>query len=638
MRKPHVLKGIARNTTPEYIIYYDTESYVETEISPEEIDRALNGEKVTKPHKLYLIVACFKRKREQWKVYTEENGLNHSFWGDVVNFGGKRKKTVWVIAHNARYDTIVSDGVRELVKRGYKVYAFSDDNPFFIKLENEQTGKKLILMSSTNIFKNSLRELGEIFGIKKGEIDYAGEELEKAVEYCRTDVEILKEAMEKYIQFIKDENLGNFSITVAGQAFNAYRYRFMTHDIYIHSNGRAITLEREAYAGGRTEAFKVGEIRKKVYCYDVNSMYPYIMKKFLFPTRLLTVKKKLTFDEARDLIEKGYLIISRCKIRTEKPVFFKKAGKLIFPVGTFTTTLSTPELIYGIEHRLITEIGESAIYEAGPIFRGYVDYFYNKRLEAKANKDKVRDLLFKLFLNSLYGKFGQKSYDWEIIEECDPAEIGEERILDMDTGKRYTVKKFGGHIFKRNDDEFAESFNSFPAIAAHVTAYARMTLWNYMEIAGQENVYYCDTDSLFVNEEGRKRLESSGVVDGKKLGALKLEKEADLLVIHGVKDYVFGDKVKMKGINKGAVKIDDNHYAVVIWRGLSKYIKNGFTTGYENEVMIKELRREYDKGYISNGKVYPLVMEGDKIVCRGLTIKLDNRQTLIYAYKNLLIL
>jgi len=634
MRRPHLLKGNARNTIPQYVVYFDSESYVETEISDEEIQRALNGEKVTKPHQLYLIVACFKRKKEQWKVYTEVNGLQQSFWEDVANFGSKRIKTVWVIAHNAKYDVIVTDGIRELIKHGYKVYAFSDDNPFFVKLEHEN-GKKIVLMSSTNIYKNSLRELGKIFGLEKGEIDYSGDNLQKSIEYCKRDVEILKVAMERYIQFIRDENLGNFSITVAGQAFNAYRHRFMEHAIYIHADERAIRLEREAYAGGRTEAFRIGKVEGKVYCFDVNSMYPFVMQEYPYPTRLLTVKKSLSIQECKELIEKGYLIISRCNIKTNEPVFFKKAGKLVFPVGTFTTTLCTPELKYAIENNLISAIGESAIYEAEYIFKAYVDYFYSKRLEAKQNGDKVRDLLFKLFLNSLYGKFGQKSDTWEIIGECDPAIIEEEHILDADTGRRYTIKKFGGHMFKKNDDEFNEAFNSFPAIAAHVTAYARMTLWKYMKTAGRENVYYCDTDSLFVNEEGRKRLESSGVVDGKKLGALKLEKEADSLTIHGVKDYVFGDKVKMKGVNKGAVKIDENHYAVVLWRGLSKYIKNGFTTGYENEVIIKELKREYDKGYVSGGVVYPLVMEEDKI-CLDLPKRLDNRETLMNAYKNLL--
>ncbi|GAF92934.1 unnamed protein product, partial [marine sediment metagenome] len=39
---------------------------------------------------------------------------------------------------------------------------------------------------------------------------------------------------------------------------------------------------------------------------------------------------------------------------------------------------------------------------------------------------------------------------------------------------------------------YGECFNSFPAIAAEVSAYARMYLYKLMKQAKFENVFYCD--------------------------------------------------------------------------------------------------------------------------------------------------
>jgi uncharacterized protein YeeX (DUF496 family) len=618
MRKPHILKENRRNDIPEKIVFFDSESYVNTEISEEDIQKAEGGDKVVKKHRLYLIVGCFKggRKREDWRTYTgDQEEIQWNFWKDVDSFSTKNKKT-WVFAHNAKYDVLATGAISTLVDLGWTVTGFSDDNPFFIRLYHTLTKRQLVIISSTNYYKESLRDLGRTFGLAKMEIEYESCEVEKAIPYCRRDVEILKLAMEKFIEFVEHENLGNFSITIAGQAFNAYRHRFMEHEIYIHSYLNALKLEREAYAGGRTEAFRIGQINENVYYYDINSMYPYVMKTYHYPVRLLSHRKNISIDTLKSFIfDKHYLIIAKVKVNTDKPVFFKKTGKLIFPVGTFETVLSTPELLYALKWDMLEEVLEANIYEGAEIFKNYVDYFYTKRMEAKKQKNEVLTKLYKLFLNSLYGKFGEKNNHYEKIGEADPKIISVEKVYNADTDEFYYIKTFGGGIFRKNNDpDNMESMNSFPAIAAHVTAYARMKLWEVIETAGLENVYYCDTDSVFVNKEGSIRLIQAGLIDNYELGKLKLEKKSSGMEIYGVKDYVFCGKTKLKGVPKNAKKISENKYAVTVWRGISKYLKKGQLNEYENEVMIKELKRNYNKGQIYDEIVKPINYVNNEII------------------------
>jgi len=596
---------------PENIIYFDSEARVEMD-DTQYIDQVLAGDTVEKEHDTFLICACFSRRsRDRWEDYHGKN-FKRRFWRAVDTWTQEGRKT-WIMAHNAKYDTLAAGAVYWLVRMGYKVISFSDDNPFLMKLHKpgKTKGKTIMIVSSTNYYKNSLAELGDIFGLPKLEAAFNAP-LAEAITYCRRDVEILKLAMDHFIEFITREDLGNFAQTIAGQSFMSFRHRFMQHDIYIHADPRALAIERAAYSGGRTEAWIMGPAPEKTFVLDVNSQYPAVMLEHIYPVMLKTIRNRLDLDTAAAMIRDGLLLVGECEIDTPDPIFPVKAGRLIFPVGRFETTLTTPEISAGISRGIIRGMKNVCVYEGERLFAGYVDYFYNARLQAKAAGDRVHDLMYKLFLNSLYGKFGQRAVDWEMVGEAPPDVVSVEQIFDINTGTRRTVKIFGGSVFQsiRKEGLAAESANSFPAIAAHVTAYARMLLWSFIEIAGYQNIYYMDTDSLFVNAAGLDRLQSAGAVDPSRLGALKLEKEGELIV-HGVKDYIFNGKEKIKGISKNAIRISETDFIVNQWASLSTMIRDGKTDGYKNMLVKKHLSRQYQKGNVMpGGWIAPLILDG----------------------------
>lgn len=732
MREPHFLNKTKSIRIPKRVIFFDSESEVQIEITDEEVYRASEGEKVTKEHTPYLICATFhsKRKgespRETDRVYHgrtirgvdypqgKENFLL-DFWMDVASFTSVTEK-VYLFAHNAKYDIQVTGGISYLVKLGFTVVSFTDDNPTIINLEkyithSPRTGKPygdylflgekevkevtdreypdhkkpvdqgdglwffpepkvkaLVIVSSTNYYQQSLKKLGEVFGIKKLDFDHDQPfTLEEAITYCKVDVKILRHAMLTLINFIIAEDLGSFSLTVAGQAFSAFRHRFMEEDqIRIHSDKRALEVERRAYAGGRTECFFMGEVPGKVHYVDVNSMYPAAMKEFLYPIELVTFWEQGTLEQLKSKIQDDYLICCDARINTNIRIFHKKQKRLIFPVGDYWTSLSTPELIEALDRGILTEVKNIAIYKSGNIFELYVNYFYNKRLEMKKIKDKIHDFLFKLFLNCLYGKFGQKNIQYEIVGEADPEKIDYIQVYHPDTKERETFKIFGGKVWKRKEDpDNNEAYNSFPAVASHVTAYARMMLWKYMETAGIENVYYCDTDSLLMNDVGYANLMKAELINDQILGKLKLEKEGRL-TLYGCKDYTFNEvvsslnikrknklnpnhgqffyyfksingavrrvkgrrysplnrnyklinkklnkfEVKIKGVSKFARKLPNSdqgklRFAVTQWGGFTDRLKAKSFTEYYNKVIIKELNRDYNKGVVEGSSVTP---------------------------------
>ena len=614
----HLLSKNEKTETPKYIIFFDSESWVDT--SPLSQDDTENRE-----HKTYLIEGTFCKRQSKgnykeynktYRIDTDEN-FKRTFWGDVDSFTKAKCKT-WIFAHNARYDTLTTGAINYLIDLGYRVSAFSDANPFFMCFENKELRKKIMIVSSTNYFQQSLKSLGQCFGLEKMEIEYDNTNIDESVIYCKRDVEILKTAMLTLIEFIKQEDLGIFKMTIAGQAFNAYRHRFMEKEIFIHRNKESLILERAAYAGGRTEIWKHGQYNMELFYVDVNSMYPYVMREFTYPTKLITYRKKLSIDDAKVFLDSGFLMVAKVLLNTDKRIYFKKDKRLFFPVGEFETVLSTEELKKAIDENHIIKIKECNIYEGENIFAAYVNYFYDKRLEAKQNKNEVYSLLYKLFLNCLYGKFGQTSIRWEKINDADPKKIEQEWILDTDTNERYLIKTFGGATFRELKLPVGENEakDSFPAIAGHVTANARMLLWDCIETAGTNNVYYMDTDSLFVNKEGYENLINKGLINENELGKLKLENVIEYFDIRGCKDYKYtikGGKTveKIKGVSKNSLILNDNEFMSMQWGGMSKGIKEGNLEGYSNNIIRKELKREYSKGIKENGEVLPFIYQNN---------------------------
>lgn len=600
------------------VIYFDSESRLEEQ-------KDSMGERIV--HHPYLVCATFndyKRDKHWSKDYFGEGFLD-LFWYDVLVFA-KFGRTL-MVAHNANYDVLVTGGIPRLAKAGFKATSFFSQGTVFIL--DMQKGKRTIsIISSTNIYSTSLANLGRTFNLEKMEVDYNESTLAEVIPYCRNDVAILQTAMEAFFSFVEKEELGSLARTIAGQAFCAYRHRFMAEEIYIHSDPNALRLEREAYCGGRVELFYRGQYPGKVTYLDVNSMYPFVMKAYPYPTKIVTRKTHVTLDELSDYLQ-IYLVVAKVRVSTDEPVYpVRWSGCLMFPVGTFDTYLSTPELQYALKHRHLRKVYEVNLYEAGDVFSSYVEYFYGKRQEAKAKGDSVHDTLYKLCLNSLYGKFGQRGDKWEKVSEVGPDEIYQETVFDMETRTLRKVKAFGGSLFHKVDD--TESYNSFPAIACHVTAYARMNLWHYMQEAGLSHVLYADTDSLFVDAIGKEKL--AGHFDPTRLGALKVEDESDDVYLNAPKDYRFGKIVKHKGIPKNAVKTEQG-YKVVLWGKLQGRLKDKNLEGYHNEIRYKQDSNRYLKAWIlEDGKALPFTIKNGEIQePSGMVLK-DPAQ-LAYVFK-----
>lgn len=599
------------------------------------------------------------------------------FWNFVCD-NLSQKQSTYVVAHNILFDMRILDFSNQLVSRGFKAgMQFIPEQTGPVKLGYSLERYKLYLFNLGNWWGQvPLRLIGELLDFPKGDINPTeerfnpdngcvpgSEAFQILSHYCRRDTDIVTAAVEAWVKFCIDNDLGPCAMTQAGQAFTAYRHRFMTTDIYIHDNVKAIELEKAAYFGGLTDNFKVGEWvappSEVLRIADVKSMYPSVMTTIPMPVKLVTyqtgrrVGKDANIDYLSSLekvsyverkINANYAVVARVRIDTTTQnadprylacVPHLNDDKLLYPIGKFETCLNTPELRVAIERGIVVDILEVAIYEQAIIFDEYVNFFFNLRAAYRSEGNTIMENICKLFLNALYGKFGQAVYEWEkydIVTGVDRTET----IMNVDTGEKYLIREMSG-ISQRRSDKKQVSENSFLAIAGHVTSAARAKLRRYIEMAEFDNVGYTDTDSLFINEEGYQNLLCHGVIRDNTLGYLEIEEKhtSDRMQLFTLKDYKCwrnGEcvKSKTKGIRHNAERghwdgeewipnPDGPHYRQVQFQGIASSLRNGNLSEVKVHMIVKKPTHAYSKGWIDDhGTVWPWKIDNDTVTGHGV--------------------
>ncbi len=448
-----------------------------------------------------------------------------------------------------------------------------------------------------------LKQLGEFVGVVKLEMPDEDKSVEDWDEYCRTDVLIIVKAMQTFWAFVVEHDLGNFAYTLPSQAFAAFRHRFMSTPIFIDDNEEAAELSRKGYFGARTEAFQLGRIKETVTCLDINSQYPFIMATTPVPTRLIGMVTRTTCEELSKWLT-CYALVADVTLTTTEPIYPKKVpGWTIFPVGRFRTVLNTPELVIALETGAVRWIHAVAVYERAIIFKDYVDFFYEQRMEAKVRGDETLSTFLKLFMNSLYGKFGQNGIVFEHKYKVNNDDVKTWIEWDADRKTIHRYRQFAGIVEELQRE--TESRESFPAIAGHITSAARVLLAGYISQAQPENTIYVDTDSLFVNDRGARNLH--GRISESELGWLKEEWKSDNVTIYGAKDYQRGSVLKRKGVKKNAETLDESTIRQDQFRGFKGMIQDGDLDHMEIRKVTKHLTRVYSKGEVDlQGRVHPL--------------------------------
>lgn len=513
-------------------------------------------------------------------------------------FKKKKYKGKFIFAHNAEFDLLTIYG---------NLYTNVDSKAIFNGKFISAKKDGVTFADSMNIYPSSVEKIGEIIGIKKLENEKVKtNKLSKQnvssddIKYCIRDCEIVYTALLNMF-----ESIGVIKITLASLSMYNFRNKFLEKRIYISPLNEQFF---ESYYGGRTEAFKIGNCYAKVY--DFNSMYTSVMTDCIFPdiSNLKSVSKL-------DVKYLYYLLnhfegMAKVTVQHDKSYFgylpykTEKRGKLLFPIGKFTTTLNFNELRFAINSGKIKILDcEFAIYgnKVNSPFSEFAKYHYSER---KLTDNDLLRLIHKTIPNSLYGKFAMRmKFNTEYFEHIPFEIIGE---LEK-TEKFYNLKLFSESredcFLITENEKFKNSFFAIPTYSSYITSEARIRLLKNLLANENENVVYCDTDSIF--------LEGNFIGNiGNELGEFKLENKICLQVC-GLKHYIYKDEKGthelIKGVHKNARKVGDNYISLKYYKTKESLRRN--KNAGESFEMIKKLSGKYDKrNILHNGNTSPVAI------------------------------
>ena len=629
---------------PRYILAVDTETL------PHPDDTT--GKRFS--HRLRLGVVISVRIQNEKVVGRKVHRFRtkQAFWQIVASYA-KSNYTVWIVAHNALFDMVIAGMPEEFENakmfiewpRSRRSKQNSKDTestskpviciespPTVIAARIGETQGRVVIVDTLNWFQCPLSDLGKSCGLEKLPMPPFSADSETWFRYCERDTEIVLETFLSLIKWVKDNDMGMFRYTGPSQAIAAFRHRWMKSEILLHDNAAVKVIERSGYFGGRFECFRLGPIAETVHQYDCNALFPTVMANNAYPQCLERFELRTEYVDRLDDFSHSRAI-AECEISTTSGYLpFRSPKGVIYPNGAFKTTLCGPELELAIEAGAVLKIRSWAEYGTGPLFNEWVSDLWQMRSKYKAEGNLLYERFTKMLMNSLYGKFGQRSPEWITTNERSDALPWMQWIVSNSTlGVKKHFRSFGWLVQERQEREArhhaempvhdwqyhtqgfmeGELWSTFIAIPAFVTANARIYMNNLRAIAGRENTLYQGVDSLVVNNQGRTRLENAGCVNESELGKLRLQISADHGEIFGCSDYRIGDKIVIAGLSRPSTVQEQRASEQRIMSA-----KAGLFRGYAASHVTEELlpwkrTSEYWKGTVqADGTVVPLVLGG----------------------------
>jgi hypothetical protein len=197
--------------------------------------------------------------------------------------------------------------------------------------------------------------------------------------------------------------------TLSSLAFAIFRTHFLGKDEIPQLSGQIAKDIRQGYTGGAVDMYIPENMNSsKIYCYDVNSLYPYVMDQFDMP-----VGKPLYFEGDIRKIDPDAFGFFHCEIiapdNLKHPIIqthvkINNSVRTIAPLGQWSDMIFSAEMDNAIKFGYQFKILWGYTFKRKNIFKGYVGILYRFRLQY--SKSNPLNLIAKLLLNSLYGRFG----------------------------------------------------------------------------------------------------------------------------------------------------------------------------------------------------------------------------------------
>ena len=399
--------------------------------------------------------------------------------------------------------------------------------------------KKIEFRDTIRHIQSSVKQLGELIGIEKHERpkNFAVPKSERqwtiAIRYCMRDARISYRVARELDSIYTGIGVRTRT-TLASTAYHLWEEKYFGEKLR-HAPDEIREAGKNAYFGGRTEPFAIGDF-KNVVVADIASMYPWAMVADSFPVLWGPIRQF-----ANQILVAGrkrkYKFVAFAKIESSYSPgllpYRHKNFSTSYPIGVFSGWYIGEELEYAASCGARVEIVEGYEFlETIRPFDGYVADLFSRKNAARG----TLKLVYKLLLNSLYGKFGSQGSRITAT----PLEEWEENGRPHE----WDCRVWNGLVIYRCDAPPPPWGNMI--WAAIVTARARIKLHKEIVRLNESGakVLYCDTDSVFFIPSDKKNIRYPKTATN--AGDWELKGIYKSLYVAGKKEYILEE---MDGTN-----------------------------------------------------------------------------------------
>ncbi len=252
-------------------------------------------------------------------------------------------------------------------------------------------------------------EVNKIYPNKQFPNKISKKNLKIIIKYCIEDCKLIPKLVNLWLDKFyasfkyypqKFHSLGTIALdTLRTDLTEMHSFNAISYDIQ--------SLAYKCYFGGRFEIFFKGYL-ENIHHADINSAYPYSMS-------LIPNMKTGSWKTIKEISELNTLKIGlyRIKVKVNEnklcPFLYRKDnGSVMCPNGTFTTWTTSYELDVALKYydiELINIFGYEYTEKENCQFQKLIKKWYGQRI---AQKDEGQKYIYKVLINSLYGKFAQR--------------------------------------------------------------------------------------------------------------------------------------------------------------------------------------------------------------------------------------
>lgn len=554
-----------------------------------------------------------QRKSEQDQTF---GGTSATGLVELIEKLSTDRETLWVFAHNLSFDLAVTRLPVLLIEHGWELtrHALASDAPW----ARLRKGKRRVtLANSASYLPASVEELGRLVGQAKLPLP-SPDDLDALRDRCRVDVAITREALIDLMDWWDEGAYGNWSITGPATGWGAYRHIPMGVNVLIDPDPIAVAFERGALLAGRREAWHVGRQRDGFYL-DLDIEHAHLTA---CATQALPYQRMKGFDSLP--LDTPYLrassmdVLAEATIHTDTPRYpLLTEHGIFYPVGTFRTQLSGPELREALARNELVAIGKGFLYRVGAHMARWGTWMRELMEGGASALPGAVGVAVKAWSRSVPGRWANRTS--ELLTEYADRRPG--WWLEHGTWgpERWPVSylTIGGiqSVLRRD----VESENSFPAVLAWIQSWCRVWLGRLVDLAG-DAVIQCNTDGLIVDAErlalhfGRRLRGSTVTAAGAERqialalstlneaiapARVRVKRTARTVRVVGAQHVILDSERRLSGVPREAAEIGDLRFRYWSWPGLAGQLLGGDAPGFVQREEHADLSRVTVNRYVT---------------------------------------